>query len=459
MANSSHKLKNAFEGALAGGGNPATSPLYVFGPFLKMIVLAGVANITFGGSVWLVILTIAAASAVYRYVMTWITDGSGGSGMSEEEFGTWAIKTNAAITFIEYSLTFLVSMSALVTFTSDRFPVLNETFFGFQNRVYVAILLSFLIGWLVNRGPKMATIVFGPATAGIFLLLWLMIIETILKSGFHLPPLSLQAFTPPFLQYTIKGYVTILAVMTGIELFANLVPVYTGNNEDKSRKAFGSLAMVMFTTIVTMLIVGPEIFLVSNPVTSDVSVFTQTMDFLLPKPLAHFGSLISIFVLMSACAASSQGLQNLSMGLTDRRYLPESFGSKNSFGVTNKPVWLQVLVVSICFLFIGTQEDVYLGLYAAGVFIIISQSGWAVTKRLIRETKQGQFRKSFPKFLVTGISASLTSVATVIVLIEKFSEGAWLYFVLIPIIYAIFTYFYNHADDLTTANEIWDLSS
>jgi len=304
----------------------------------------------------------------------------------------------------------------------------------------------------------MSTIVFGPATAGIFLLLWLMIIETILKSGFHLPPLSLQAFTPPFLQYTIKGYVTILAVMTGIEVFANLVPVYTGNNEDKSRKAFGSLAMVMFTTIVTMLIVGPEIFLVSNPVTSDVSVFTQTMDFLLPKPLAHFGSLVSIFVLMSACAASSQGLQNLSMGLTDRRYLPESFGSKNSFGVTNKPVWLQVLVVSICFLFIGTQEDVYLGLYAAGVFIIISQSGWAVTKRLIRETKQGQFRKSFPKFFVTGISASLTSVATVIVLIEKFSEGAWLYFVLIPIIYAIFTYFYNHADDLTTANEIWDLS-
>ena len=29
----SNKLNNAFEGALAGGGDPATSPLYVFGPF------------------------------------------------------------------------------------------------------------------------------------------------------------------------------------------------------------------------------------------------------------------------------------------------------------------------------------------------------------------------------------------------------------------------------------------
>ncbi|MDO9545184.1 MAG: hypothetical protein Q7J07_00345 [Pelolinea sp.] len=152
-------------------------------------------------------------------------------------------------------------------------------------------------------------------------------------------------------------------------------------------------------------------------------------------------SLVSIFVLMSACAASAQGLQNLSAGLTARRYLPQSFGAKNSFDVSNKPVWLQIFVVSICFLFIGTKEDVYLGLYAAGVFIIISQSGWAVTKRLIREARQGQFWKSVPKFLMTGISASLTTVATIIVLIEKFSEGAWLYFVLIPIIYAIFSYF------------------
>jgi len=441
MANVNHKLKNSFEGALAGGGNPATSPLYVFGPFLKMIVIAGVANITFGSSVWLVILTIAAASMVYRYVMNWVTDGSGGSGMSEEEFGTWAIKVNAAITFIEYSLTFLVSMSALVTFVADRLPMMNAFFFGFQYRVYLAILLSILIGWLVNRGPKMATIAFGPATAAILLLLWLMIIETIVKSGFHLPTLTLQAFSPSYLSFTIKGYVMILAVMTGIEVFANLVPAFTGEEHEKSKKAFGSLLMVMFTTIATMLIVGPEIYLISNPTTSEMSVFTQTMDFLLPQPLAYFGSLVSIFVLMSACAASSQGLQNLSSGLASRSYLPEKFTEKNNCDVANKPVWLQVLIVCAGFILIGTKEEIYLGLYAAGVFIIISQSGWAVTRRLIRASQQEKTWQSVVKYLITGFSASLTTLATVIVLIEKFSEGAWLYFIFIPLIYSVFTYF------------------
>ncbi|MDH3944069.1 MAG: hypothetical protein OEV06_08260, partial [Anaerolineae bacterium] len=98
MAHVSHKLKNSLEGALAGGGDPATSPLYVFGPFLKLIVAAGVAKVTFGASIWLVVFTIAVVSAMYRLVMRWVTDGSGGSGLSEEEFGSWAVKVNAAIT-------------------------------------------------------------------------------------------------------------------------------------------------------------------------------------------------------------------------------------------------------------------------------------------------------------------------------------------------------------------------
>ncbi|MBI4463635.1 MAG: hypothetical protein HY647_02925, partial [Acidobacteria bacterium] len=82
MSHVSHKLNNSLEGALAGGGDPATSPLYVFGPFLKLVVVAGVANITFGASIWLVVLTVFVVSSVYRLVVSWVTDGSGSSGLN-----------------------------------------------------------------------------------------------------------------------------------------------------------------------------------------------------------------------------------------------------------------------------------------------------------------------------------------------------------------------------------------
>ncbi|RYZ87818.1 MAG: hypothetical protein EOP04_10825 [Proteobacteria bacterium] len=138
----SHKLKNAFEGALAGGGDPATSPLYVFGPFMTLLVGAGVASVTYGASIWLAVLTVIAVSAMYRHVMIWVVDGSGGSGLSEEELGSWAAKINAAITIIEYTLTFLVSIAALVTFISDRFPVFNEAIGGMSYRTIAAVIFS-----------------------------------------------------------------------------------------------------------------------------------------------------------------------------------------------------------------------------------------------------------------------------------------------------------------------------
>ena len=441
MAHVSHKLSNALQGALAGGGDPATSPLYVFGPFLRLIVVAGVAQITFGASVWLVVFTVVMVSAMYRLVMQWVVDGSGGSGLSEEEFGSWAVKVNAGITFVEYTLTFLVSIAALVTFVADRFPVLNEVVLGIQYRTYLAVVLTVVTGWVVNRGPKMSARAFGPATFAVLVLLWVMVIATIWKQGFHLPGLNLRAFTPEYLGFTVGGFARILALMTGIEIFANLVAAYEGTNQQKSRKAFGSLIIIMGTTCVTMLVVGPAILALSDPTNEHVSVFTQTMDHLLPAPLAYVGTLIGVVVLGSAAAASAQGLQNLALGLRYRNYIPAFFGLRNRFDVADKPVWLEVGIVSICYFAFGTNEETYLAIYAAGVFILLSMTGWAAAKRLMRELRIEFSYGGLATLIGTVFAALLTSGATVIIFEERFLEGAWTYLLFIPVFYAAFTLF------------------
>jgi hypothetical protein len=167
VAHVSHKLRGSFEGALAGGGDPATSPLYVFGPFFRLLVIAGVAEVTYGASIWLAVLTVVTVSAMYRLVMRWVTHGSGGSGLCEEEFGSWAVKINGGITIIEYTLTFLVSIAALVTFVVDRVPALSGSVAGIPLRGMVATALSLLTGWAVNRGPRVAARAFGPATLAV----------------------------------------------------------------------------------------------------------------------------------------------------------------------------------------------------------------------------------------------------------------------------------------------------
>jgi nucleotide-binding universal stress UspA family protein len=441
LAHVSHRLSNFFEGALAGGGDPATSPLYVFGPFLKLIVVAGVAQVTFGASVWLAVLTVAMVSAMYRLVMTWVVDGSGGSGLSEEEFGSWAVKVNAGITFIEYTLTFLVSMAALATFIADRVPVLNQGILGIQYRTFLAIVLSCLTGWIVNRGPRMAARAFGPATLAVLVLLWVMILSAIWRFGFRLPGFNVAAFTPPFLNFTLGGYARILALMTGIEIFANLVAAYDGTATQKSRKAFYSLLLIMGTTALTMLVVGPAILELSDPTHSEVSVFTQTMDRLLPEPLPYAGTLIGVIVLASAAAASAQGLQNLALGLRYRRYIPAFLGERNRFDVADSPVWLEVGLVSLCFLIFGTSEETYLAIYAAGVFVLLSMTGWAASKRLARELKATYSNHRLAALAGTSIAAAMTTGATIIIFAERFREGAWIYFIFVPVLYFAFAHF------------------
>lgn len=441
MAHVSHKLSGPIEGALAGGGDPATSPLYVFGPFLRLLVGAGVASVCFGAGIWLAVFTVVTVSAMYRLVMRWVTDGSGGSGLNEEEFGSWAVKVNAGITVIEYTLTFLVSIAALVTFIADRLPALNSDFLGISFRTYVAVIFSVVVGFAVNLGPRVAARTFGPATAAILLLLWVMIFAVVWRSGLHLPSLNWKAFSSDNLAFTLGGYARILALMTGIEIFANLVAAYEGPAKQRSQYAFLSLVIIMGTTSLTMLIVGPAILEVADPMRHDVSVFTQTMDVLLPAPLPYIGTLIGIAVLLSAAAASAQGVQNLSLGLRYRHYIPAWFGERNRFEVAANPVWLEVLVCAICFAFFGTHEETYLALYAAGVFILLSLTGWAAVKRLMRECRASWSLGAGASLTGVMLAALLTTLATGIIFFERFLEGAWLYLLMVPALFWVFGYY------------------
>jgi nucleotide-binding universal stress UspA family protein len=108
--------------------------------------------------------------------------------------------------------------------------------------------------------------------------------------------------------------------------------------------------------------------------------------------------------------------------------------------VADKPVWLEVSIVSFAFLLFGTNEETYLAIYAAGVFILLSMTGWAVTKRLIRRA-----RENFSigrALLIPGVAlaALLTTGATAIIFEERFTEGAWTYLLFIPILYVGFGY-------------------
>ena len=71
-----------------------------------------------------------------------------------------------------------------------------------------------------------------------------------------------------------------------------------------------------------------------------------------------------------------------------------------------------VAVCVLCFLVFGTHEETYLALYAAGVFILLSLTGWATVKRLLRENRRGPTLGGLATLGGVMLAALLTSGAT-----------------------------------------------
>jgi nucleotide-binding universal stress UspA family protein len=100
-----------------------------------------------------------------------------------------------------------------------------------------------------------------------------------------------------------------------------------------------------------------------------------------------------------------------------------------------------VVIVVGCYAVFGTSEDTYLAIYAIGVFILLSMTSCAALKRLLRNIR---LRFSWVEtWNLVGISfaALFTSVATVIVFVERFQEGAWTYLIFLPVLYITLSVF------------------
>jgi len=96
--------------------------------------------------------------------------------------------------------------------------------------------------------------------------------------------------------------------------------------------------------------------------------------------------------------------------------------------------------VALVFLLFGTNEETYLAIYAAGVFVLLSMTGWAVAKRLLRQVRENFNINTALLIVGTIIAAVMTTGATGIIFVERFFEGAWTYLIFIPMLYVMFGY-------------------
>lgn len=441
MPTSQHRtLRSSLQGVLAGGGASASAPLLIFTPFVVLLAAAGAGSALAGASLWLAGLVLAGVAILNRAVISRLRHERGGNGVSEEEFGGWAIKVNGAVTFVLYTVAFLVSLSAALTLIADRVPALNDRLWlGVSGRDLLGCALALVVGWLVNNRPRRIAYVYGPATGAVLVMLWGLVVAVVVRSGaLQLPPLDLAAFSSTAgLELTVAGLARLLAVIAGLEVFASLAPAFAGDAAVRSRRAFGSLAIVVATSMAMLLVFGPAVVRLFDPA-QPTSAITQAMQRLWPAPLTWVGTVVGVVVLASVAAASAQALQNLNLGLRNQRYAPAFLAQRNQADVPDWPVRILMALAVFCFLSLGAREEIYLPLYVAGSLLLLVVVSWAVWRRVRREQRAGLRGAARSSALVYLALAAFLSVTAAVVVVHGFLQGAWVYLLFVPIFYVVF---------------------
>ncbi len=128
------------------------------------------------------------------------------------------------------------------------------------------------------------------------------------------------------------------------------------------------------------------------------------------------------------------GLPVLLKLLARDNYLPHVFALKGDRQVHRHGVLALAAVSAALLVFSGGDTNTLVPLFAIGVFVgfTIAQVGMVRHWRL--ERNPGWRGKA----LLNGFGAALTGVATVVVTLEKFREGAWLVVIALPLLVVAF---------------------
>jgi len=448
--------------------DPLSSVAYATQEILLVLTLGGL------GLLWLswwvalaVVLLLVLVVASYRQTCHAYPNGGGAYAVSRANLGSRAALVAAAALLVDYVLTVAVSVAAGVDNIVSALPWLAP------HQVALNVALITLLALVNLRGVKESGTAFAVPTYG-FVLIVLALLGTgavRLVTGAGVAAASAAYPVTPALHHTGGALLVLLALrafasgctaLTGVEAVSNGVP---GFRVPKSRNAattlavMGALAVTMFAGITALAVVAHVHVTADNAHLAGFPAGGTQQTVIAQLGEAVFGSSSAGFYLLQAFTAAIlvlaantafNGFPILASILGQDGYLPRQFARRGDRLVFSNGIVLLGLLAAGLIAAFGASTTRLIQLYIIGVFVsfTLSQAGmvrhWG--RRLATERDRPVRRHLHRSRAVNLAGATATAVVLVVVLVTKFSHGAWLVTLAIPALYALMTGVHRHYD-------------
>ena len=423
-----HRL-TALEGLAALSLDALSSVAY--GPEAILIVLmaAGAAGLRYALPITIAIVVLLAVLVVsYRQVIEAFPGGGGAYAVAKRHLGTGASLLAAASLFVDYILNAAVGVSAGIEAVTSAFPAL------YGARVWLCLVALALITaanlWGVAESARLfilPTVLFIAAIA-------VVIIGGLVRSHPAVAPAHNLPSTAEAVgvMLILKAFASGCSALTGVEAIANAVPEFR-----KPRVRRAQRTEMWLGIILGAMLLGLAAVIRKYNVTPDgnVTVLAElTKVSVGGGVLFYVIQLITLVLLVLAANTSFGGLPVLASLVAEDNYLPHLFHLKAERQVHRYGVVFLAVAAAVLLVVSRGNTQALIPLFAIGVFIGFTLSQTGMVRHWRTQRQSGWLRRA----AINGLGAVLTFVALIIELISKFTEGAWVVVVVIPLLIAAF---------------------
>jgi amino acid transporter len=407
----------------------------------------------------------------YRQLVHAYPTGGGDYEVAATNLGSNAGLVVASALLVDYVLTVAVSVSAGVDNLISAVPALGD------RRVGIAIAVIVVLAALNLRGIRESGRAFAIPTYLFVFGVVSMIVWGLGRTVLGDPPVAESAEYDVTAEMTglsgiavvflvLRAFASGCTALTGVEAIANGVPAF---RKPKSKNAattlalMGGLSIIMFSGITALAMIS-DVRYTEDP--CDLVGFDCTST---PQPTviaqvaaAVFGDATLPFYYIQAAAAlilvlaantAFNGFPLLGSILAQHRYAPRQLHTRGDRLVFSNGIVLLSVFAGLLVLAFDASVTRLIQLYIVGVFtaFTLGQTGmvrhWNAALRTPMATEdRRRIRRSR---VINTIGAVMTGTVLLIVTITKFTHGAWIVFVAMPVLFLLMRGIRRHYDKVS----------
>ena len=241
----------------------------------------------------------------------------------------------------------------------------------------------------------------------------------------------------------LKVFASGCTALTGVEAVSNGVKAFREPGVKNAQRTLTVIILVLATLLagISFLVKAYGISATNPGAPGYQSVLSLLLLAIFGKGIFYYLTIAAILLVLSLSANTAfADFPRLCRAISQNNYLPHVFGYRGRRLVYTYGIVVLAVLTGVLLVIFGGVTDRLIPLYAVGAFLAFTLSQFGMVVHWFRKRGSHWEKSAF----VNGLGGFVTAITVIVVLVAKFTEGAWITVIFIPLLLFFFRQVRGH---------------